>query len=96
MLAEGAQAPLEAEVILLRVLILHEVLILLIDRVIRQVHVLVILIYLGGVGLRGEPSQAFLEDIYPQRLIAGNQNVDAEIELMPIYEEWIRHVSRND
>ena len=96
MLAECAQAPLEAEVILLRVLVLHEVLILLIDRVIRQVHVLVVLIYLGGVGLRGEPSQSLLEDIYPQRLIASNQNVDAEVELMPVDEEGIRNVSRND
>ena len=93
MLAEGAQAPLEAEVVLLRVLILHEVLVLLVDRVIRQVHVLVVLVYLGGVGLRGEPSEALLEHIDPQRLIAGNQNVDAKVKLMPIYEEGVGNVS---
>ena len=34
-LAEGTETPLEAEVILLRVLILYEVLILLIDRIVR-------------------------------------------------------------
>jgi len=34
-LAKGTETPLEAEVILLRVLILYEVLILLIDRIVR-------------------------------------------------------------
>ena len=51
MLAEGAQTPLVTKIVLLRVLVLNEAVILLVDRVVRQVHVLVLLVYLLGVRL---------------------------------------------
>lgn len=44
MFAERTQTPLKPEIILLSILILHEVLILLINGVVRQVHVLVIFV----------------------------------------------------
>ena len=53
-LAEGAQAPLVAEIVLLCVLILNETIILLVNGVVRQVHVFVLLIDLLGVSFGGE------------------------------------------
>ena len=44
MFAERTQTPLKPEIILLSILILHEVLILLINGVVRQVHVLIIFV----------------------------------------------------
>ena len=51
MLTESAQTPLVAEVVILRVLVLEEFVILLIDRVVRQVHIPVVLVDLLSVGL---------------------------------------------
>jgi hypothetical protein len=46
MLAEGTKRPLIAEIVLLAVLILDELFIFLIDGVVRQVHVLIVLVNL--------------------------------------------------
>jgi hypothetical protein len=43
-LAEGPQTPLETEIVLFCILILNKVLVLLVDRVVRQVHILVVLV----------------------------------------------------
>ena len=51
---EGAQTPLVAEIVLLCVLILNETIILLVNGVVRQVHVFVLLIDLLGVSFGGE------------------------------------------
>lgn len=51
MLTESREAPLEAEVIMFRSFILNEVLVLLVDRVVRQMHVLIVLVELRCVGL---------------------------------------------
>lgn len=48
-LAEGTQTPLVTKVILLCVLILNKTFVLLVDRVVRQMHELVILVNLLGV-----------------------------------------------
>ena len=53
-LAEGGKAPLEAEVVVVQILVLYIVLALFIDRVIRQVHELISLGGMGGVFLRGK------------------------------------------
>lgn len=96
MLAKGSQRPLVAEVVLLGVLVLNESFILLIDRVIGQVHVLVVLVDLLGVGFGGETSKTLLENVDSQRFIAGNQHVDAQIKLMTIDQQGVRDVLRND
>lgn len=65
MLAKGAQTPLITKIVLLCVLILNKTVILLIYRVIGQVHVLILLVDLLGVGFGGESSQTLLEDVNP-------------------------------
>ena len=53
-LAESAQTPFVAEIVLLCVLILNETIVLLINGVVSQVHVFVLLVDLLGVSFRGE------------------------------------------
>lgn len=89
MRAEGTQAPLKADVVLLLVLVLDEVVVLLVDGVVGQVHELVVLVDLGGVGLRGETRKAFLVDVDLKGLVAGHQHVDAQVEFVPIDKEWV-------
>ena len=55
MLAEGGQTPLEAEVVVLQVLVLDVVLVLLVDRVVGQMHVLVVLRELVRVLFTSKP-----------------------------------------
>lgn len=47
MVAEGCQGPFETDIVLLSVLILHKLLVLFVDGVVRQVHVPVVLVELG-------------------------------------------------
>jgi hypothetical protein len=96
MFAEGTQTPLETVVVLLCVLILHEVLILLIDRVVSQMHVLVVLVNFRRVCFRSETGETLLENINTQRFITSNQNVDAEVELVTIDQKRVCHVTRYD
>jgi len=89
MAAKCSERPLVAEVILLAVFVLNELLILFIDGVICQVHVLVVLVYLRSIGLTGKSGQTFLENVYSQRFIASYQHVDSQIELMPVNKQWV-------
>ena len=84
MLAKGRETPLEAKVVVLCLFILNKILILLINRVIRQMHVSVILVELGGVGFRGKTGKAFLIDIEPQRLIASHDHVYSKIKFVAV------------
>jgi len=47
-------------------------------------HILIVLIDLGGVRLRGKPSKALLEHVDPERLIASDKHIDAQVKLMPV------------
>jgi len=91
--AEGRQRPFESKIILFNVLILHKVVVFLINRVVGEVHVLVVLVDLGGVGLGGKASQSLLEDVGAHGLVAGDEHVDAQVELVPVYQQRISHIS---
>lgn len=71
MSAESSQRPLVPEVILLTILILDKFIILLVDRVVCQMHILVIFIYFGSISFTGKSCETLLEDVDSQRLIAG-------------------------
>jgi len=92
MLAKGTEGPLVTVVVLLGVLVLDEPLILLIDRVVRQVHVLVLLVDLLSVSLRGKASKSLLVYVDSQWLVAGNHAVDAQVELVTVDQKRIRDV----
>lgn len=66
---KSAERPFESNIILLLVLILDEIVILLIDRIVCQMHELIVFIYLLGVGLAGKSRQTFLVNIDSQWFI---------------------------
>ena len=92
MLAEGAQGPLVAEIILLSVLILNKTVILLIDGVVGQMHILVLLVNLLCVRLRCKASETLLEDVDSERLVARHDHIDSQVKLVAIDEERIGDV----
>ena len=59
-------------------------------------HVLVVLVELGSVGLGGESGQSFFEDVDSQGLVARNNYIDPEVKLVAIDEEWVGDVARDD
>jgi hypothetical protein len=95
MLAKGTQTPFKAEIIMLRIIILDKIFILLVNRVVGQVHILIIFVKLGSVCLGCKSCKAFLVNVEPERLVACHHNVDSEVELVPIDEERVGHVPRN-
>ena len=56
-------------------------------------HVFVVLVELGCVSLRGESSKAFLVDIETKGLVAGDDYVDAQVELVAVDQKRIGHVA---
>jgi len=60
------------------------------------VHVLIVLIDLLGVGLGGKPRQPFLEDVNSQWLIASDNYVESQVELVSIDKQWVCNILRND
>ena len=79
-----------------RVFILYEIFIFLVDRVVCKMHVFVILVELGSVCLRSKSSQTFFVNVDPEWLIAGYHHIDSQIELIPVDQQRVRNVSRND
>ena len=96
MIAERCETPFETHIVLLHIFILNKLVVFLVDRVVRQVHVPIVLVELGGVTLRGEPRQAFLIDIDSERLVAGYDYIDAQVKFMAVDQEGIRDIAAND
>jgi len=74
---ECSQGPLVSEIILFAIFILDELVVLLVDGVVGEVHVLVVLVDLRGVGLTGKSGQALLKYVHSQWLVACNQHIDS-------------------
>ena len=96
MFAECSQAPFEPEIILFAILVLNEILILLVNGVVCQMHVLVVLVYLRGIGLGSESSQTFLKYVDSQWLITSHEHVDPKIKLVAVDQKWVGDISGDD
>jgi hypothetical protein len=96
MWTKSAERPFESNIILLLVLILDKIVIFLIDRIVCQMHELIVFIYLLGVGLTGKSSQTLLVYIHSQWLIWGYEYINAQIKLVAVDEKWIRNVPWNN
>ena len=60
----------------------------LVDGVVSQVDVVVPqVLHLVGVGPGGEPHEAILEDVEPQRLDAGHQDIDPDVKLEAVNQK---------
>lgn len=95
-LAEGTQTPLVTKVILFCVLILNKTFVLLVDRVVRQMHELVILVNLLGVSFWSETSETLLKDVYPKWFIPGDNDIDSQVKFVAINKQWVRDILRNN
>lgn len=84
MLAKGGQTPFETKIIVFCTFILHEMLVLFVDRVVRQVHVLVVLVELGCVRLRRKSRQSFFIDVYSQGFVASYDNIDSQVKFVAV------------
>lgn len=96
MFAECSQTPLEPEIILLAILVLNEVLILLVNGVVCQMHVLVVLVYLRGIGFGSESSQTLLKYVDSQWFITSHEHVDPKIKLVAVDQKWVGDISGDD
>ena len=95
MFAKRAERPFIAKVVLFAVLVCNKLIVLLVDRVVGQMHVLVLFVYFLGVSFTRKPSQTFLMDVYSQRLVASYAHVDAQVEFVAINEQWVRNILAN-
>lgn len=92
MLAERSKTPFVSEIVLLVIFILNELFIFLIDRVICQVHVLIVFVDFLGVSLRGKASKTFLVDIDTQGLVTCDTYIDAQVKLVSVNKEGVRNI----
>lgn len=78
--------------------VLHEVLALLVDGVVGQMHAEVVEVAAEGrdVVLRREPRQALLVNKDAQRNDTSDQHIYAQIELQIVNEEWFVQVALGD
>ena len=82
------QRPLVPGVVLVRIHVVLVRLIVLIDRIIGQVSARVGVLAVGrGVRLRGEAREALLVRVRAQRLEAGHEHVDAQVELALLQQQ---------
>ena len=95
MFAKRAERPFIAKVVLFAVLVCNKLIVLLVDWVVGQMHVLVLFVYFLGVSFTRKPSQTFLMDVYSQRLVASYAHVDAQVEFVAINEQWVRNILAN-
>lgn len=94
MRAKGSHAPFKTTVSLFSIFVLYKGLVLLIDRVIRQMCVFCLLTcqILILVLLRGESDKSFPEDVYSEGVVAGHDNVKSEVKLMALDQKRIVQV----
>ena len=59
-------------------------------------HVLVALVDLLGVRFGCEPGQALLVDVDLHWLVAGDEDVDSQIELVTVNQQWVGDVLADD
>jgi hypothetical protein len=73
---------------------LDELIVLLVDTVVGEMHVLIVLVNLGGICLTGESCQTLLEYIDSQRFITCDEDVDSKIKFVTVNKKWIGDISR--
>ena len=93
---ESFHAPL-VPLELARILVLHKLLALFVDRIICQVDVLVVQVaFVDRVGFGGEANEAIVVKVELDGVDAGQENIEAEIELEPVDEEGVGDVLLDD
>ena len=55
-------------------------------------HVLVVFIDFRSVCFTCESCKALLKDIYSQGFVGGDEDINAKIEFVTVYQQWICHI----
>ena len=76
-------------VIIIKVVILNEVVVLLVDTVISQMNKLVVFVNFGCVLLTGESSQALLVNMNSKRVKGCHSHVYPQVKFVTIDEKWV-------
>ena len=95
MVAESSEGPFKSDIVVLNVVVLHELLVLFIDRVVCQMHVLVRLARLRAVRFRGEARETFLVDVDAQGLVTRYHHVNTQVELVAVDQQRVADVPRD-
>jgi hypothetical protein len=55
-------------------------------------HVLILFVYLLGVGFACKSSKTFLMNIDSQRFVASYAHIDTQVEFVAINKQWVRYI----
>ena len=92
-LPQGSERPLRPLAVLLRLAVLHELLGVLVDAEVGEVdEALADVLGLDVVLVGGEAGESFLEHVDAQGIVAGDQDVDAEVVLEVVYQVRVADV----
>lgn len=95
--AESRHAPFETAVSVLSIIILNEGFILLVDRVVGQMGVLGFLASQVRVLIlfRCKADQTLPVDVDSKRVVARHNDVEAEVKLVALDEQWVVQIATN-
>jgi len=94
MFTKSTQRPLVTKIILFTRFIRDKLIIFLIDRVVRQMHKLILLVDLLSIRLRCKPSQPLLMHVNSKWFIACDADIYAQFKLVSIDQQRIRDILR--
>jgi hypothetical protein len=92
MFTECSKRPFVTEIVLLTILIRNEFIIFLVDRVVCQMHKLILLVDFLSVSFTCKTSQTFLMHINTQRLITSNAYINSQVKFVSVDKQRIRDV----
>ena len=96
MLTECTKTPFKTKIILLRIFILYEILILLVNWVVCQMHVFVVFVNLRCISFTSKSSKTFLKYIHSHWFIWSNKDIYSKIKFMSIDQKRISNISTNN
>jgi len=92
MLAEGSEGPLVPKVVLLNIFVRNKLIVLLVDAVVGQMHVLILLVDLLRVRFRGESRQTLLMHVDAQGFVRRHTHIDPQVEFVAVNEQRVGDV----
>ena len=92
MSAKGSKRPLIPEIILFTIFILDELVVLLVDGIVCQVHVFVVFIDFRGVSFTCESGKTFLEDIHTEWFVTSDEDIYSQVEFVTVNQKRVGYI----
>jgi len=96
MSTESSQRPFVSSIILVRICILDESIVFLVDWIVGEIGEFILLCLINRVGLGSETSEAFVVDVDPERVEWGHAYVDSQVKFKTVYEKRILNILGNN